>query len=100
MSPGGEDCFFIHLELPLHVVSFISANSPLLIAELSAMSSSTVVPSHVPFPHNYTCWSSGWTAGMVMVAVNSTFILEPIPHDSTPVICSDGLWGPFEWTCH
>src|SRR5882724_4103153 len=100
MSPGGEDHFFIHLELHFHVVSFISANSPLLIlyltgliAELSAMSSSTVAPSCVPFPHNYTCWAMGWTAGTVMVAVNLTFIPESIPRDSMPVICSDGLWG-------
>src|SRR5882762_3971376 len=64
------------------------------------MSSSTVMPSHVPFPSKYTSWSSGWTSGTVMVAVNSTFILEPIPHGSTPAICSDGLWGAFEWTRH
>src|SRR5882724_10664213 len=35
-----------------------------------------------------------------MVAVNSTFILEPIPNRSTPIICSDGLWGAFKWTHH
>ena len=37
MSPGGNVRFFIRLELYLHVVSFISADSPLLISDLSQL---------------------------------------------------------------
>jgi hypothetical protein len=62
------------------------------------MSSSS--STHRPFPHNYTTWTRGWAVDTVIVAVNSTFIPEPVPPTAVPAICLDGLWGHFEWMRH
>ena len=59
------------------------------------MSSSTTV-SVLP----YTCWAVDSDPHVVILAINATYIPEPVGQNESPLVRVDGLWGPHEWICH
>jgi len=66
----------------------------LLSSHTISMSSSTLL--NLP----YTSWAVDSDPRLIILAINATYIPEPVGSDESPLVQVDGLWGPHEWIRH